>query len=73
MLIYIIPVLVFIVTSVLLYMVSNHKSKNETKQILIRNVLPGLVISLLVFVIIKYRDSQFFNPEPLQHGNFFDE
>ena len=40
--------------------------------IIIRNILPGMVVGLLVFVILKYKDSQIFNSEPLMHGNYFD-
>ena len=53
-------------------MISNDPKKNKTNTIILRNILPGIVVSLLVFVIIKYKDSQMFNPEPLMYGNYFD-
>ena len=72
MYIYIISLIVFIITSTLLYSISNDPNKSELNVILIRNALPGLVIGLLVFVIIKYKDSDIFNAEPMMNGNFFD-
>ena len=72
MILYIIPIIVFLLVSLSMYLVSNNKDKNKLDFILIRNVLPAMVISLLVFVIIKYRDSRIFNPEPLMQGNYFD-
>ena len=72
MLIYLIPVIIFIISSLSLYMLSNDKEKAKPKTIIIRNILPSIVLSLLVFIIIKYRDSSLFNHEPLMGGNYFD-
>uniref|UniRef100_A0A6C0I914 Uncharacterized protein n=1 Tax=viral metagenome TaxID=1070528 RepID=A0A6C0I914_9ZZZZ len=72
MILYIIPIIVFLLVSLSMYLVSNNKDKNKPDFILIRNVLPAMVISLLVFIVIKYRDSRIFNPEPLMEGNYFD-
>ena len=72
MFIYLIPVIVFIIMSLSLYLISNDKEKTKPKTVIIRNILPSIVLSLLVFIIIKYRDSSIFNPEPLMGGNYFD-
>ena len=72
MFIYIIPIIVCIITSILMYSISNNPEKSEMSTVLGRNVLPGVVMGLLVFVIIKYKDSQMFNPEPMMYGNYFD-
>ena len=72
MFIYIIPIIVFITVSVIMYIVSNDKNKSKPQTIIIRNILPGIVVSLLVFVIIKYKDTSLFNHEPLMTGNYFD-
>ena len=72
MFIYLIPVIVFIIMSLSLYLISNDKEKAKPKTVIIRNILPSIVLSLLIFVIIKYRDSSIFNPEPLMSGNYFD-
>ncbi len=72
MFIYLVPMAVFIISCTLMYLVSNDKEKSKPKKIIIRNVLPSVVISLFVFIIIKYRDSDLFNPEPLMNVNYFD-
>ena len=72
MFVYLIVLAVFLTVSSIMYMISNDPKKSKTKTIILRNVLPGIVVSLLVFVIIKYKDSQMFNPEPLMYGNYFD-
>ena len=72
MMLYVIPIVVFLIVSLGMYMISNDKNKSKPKTIIIRNVLPGIVVSLLVFVIIKYKDSEIFNPEPLMSGNYFE-
>jgi RsiW-degrading membrane proteinase PrsW (M82 family) len=72
MLLYVIPIIVFIIVSLGMYFISNDKNKSKPKTILIRNILPGIVVSLLVFVIIKYKDSELFNPEPLMSGDYFE-
>jgi len=72
MLLYVVPVVVFLIVSLGMYMISNDKNKSKPKTIIVRNILPGIVVSLLVFVIIKYKDSEIFNPEPLMSGNYFE-
>ena len=72
MLLYIVPIVVFIIISLGMYIISNDKNKSKPKTVIIRNILPGIVVSLLIFVIIKYKDSEMFNPEPLMSGNYFE-
>ena len=72
MYIYLIVFIVFVITTTLLYGISNDPKKSEVDVILLRNALPGMVMGLLVFVIIKYKDSKLFNSEPLMPGNYFD-
>ena len=72
MFVYLVPIIVFIISCTLMYLVSNDKEKSKPRIIFIRNVLPSIVISLFVFIIIKYRDSGIFNNEPLMTVNYFD-
>jgi len=72
MFLYIIPIIVFVIVSVSMYLVSNDKNKSKPSVIITRNILPGIVVSLLVFAIIKFKDSQLFVNEPLLGGNYFD-
>jgi len=55
-----------------MYLLSNDPKKTDIDVILLRNALPGLVVGLLVYVIIKYKDSKLFNNEPLMPGGYFD-
>jgi len=72
MFIYIIPLIVFLITTGIMYLLSNDPKKTDIDVILLRNALPGLVVGLLVYVIIKYKDSKLFNNEPLMPGGYFD-
>ena len=69
---FLLPFIVFIVTSVLMYTISADEKKNEFSTIVLRNVLPAAVIGVLVFTILKFKDSQIFNHEPMMYGNYFD-
>jgi hypothetical protein len=70
-LLFIVPILVFIISSTILYILSNNPEKKKTNTILIRNIMPGIVIGLFVFIVIRYKDAQLFNSEPLMHGDYF--
>jgi hypothetical protein len=71
-LLYGVPVLVFIFTCIFLYTISNDTKKDKPKNIISKNVLPAIVLSLLIFIIIKYKDTDAFNSEPVMSGNYFD-
>jgi len=64
-----IPVLIFLVLSILLYVISNNENKNELNVIFLQNVLPSVVVSVFAFLLIKYRDNI---NEPMMKGNYFD-
>jgi multisubunit Na+/H+ antiporter MnhF subunit len=68
----IIPLVTAILVSITMYLISKDTKKNKPEKIVIRNVCPGIIVGLLVFVIIKYRNSSLFNQQPLMTGNFFD-
>jgi hypothetical protein len=72
MLVYFISFVVSLIVTVLLYYVSNDPNKSDTSIIILRNLFPGIMMGLLVFVIVKYKDSELLNPEPLMYGNYFD-
>ena len=65
---YIIPVIVFIVLSGIMYLVSEDPEKNKLGNILLRNALPGVIVAVLVFFILKQTGVS----EPLMTGNYFD-
>ena len=71
-LLYLIPLVVFLIASFTMYGISTEEDKNTFSSIFIKNVLPASVISVLVFVIIKFKDSSVFNSEPMMRGNYFD-
>ena len=72
LLLYLLPLSVFIVISIVMYIISADEDKNDFSKILTRNVFPALVVGLLVFAIIKFKDSGMFNPEPMMKGNYFE-
>jgi len=55
-----------------MYTISADEKKNEFGTIFLRNILPALILGILVFTILKFKDSQFFNHEPMMYGNYFD-
>ena len=72
MFLYIIPFLILVISSIIMYVVSRDVDKNKPQTILIRNILPSVVIAVLTFVIIKFKDTNLFVNEPLMNGNYFD-
>ena len=70
LLLYILPCLIFIVVTYILYHTSKNKNKNETKEF-IKLMIPGLVIGISVFLFMKYKE-HLLNEEPMMHGNFFE-
>ena len=71
MLIYILPIIIFIVTSIVLYMLSTDPKKKSISSITVRNILPATVLAITVFCIIKFKDN-LFTSEPMMDGNYFD-
>ena len=69
---YILPIIIFAIVSSVMYMISKDPKKNDIKNIITRNVLPGLLISIIVFLIIKFKDANLLNNEPMMDGNYFD-
>ena len=69
---YILPIIIFVIVSGVMYMISKDPKKNDIKNIITRNVLPGMLISIIVFLIIKFKDANLLNNEPMMDGNYFD-
>jgi hypothetical protein len=67
MLLYIVPIILFGIITGIMYKMEDDKSKMNK----IKLVLPGVIVSVIVFFIIKYRDN-LFNQEPIMGGNYFD-
>ena len=72
MLLYLLPVLIFVIVAIILYSLTEKKEENEISGILIKNILPASLISILVFIIIKFKDSSAFNDERMMMGGYFD-
>ena len=70
---YLIPIVICIVASVSMYLITpdTNESKNDLVNIFIRNILPGISIGLLTYLIIKNKTFNKYN-EPLMEGNYFD-
>jgi len=69
---YVLPLVIFVIATFTLYSISADEDKNEFGTIFMRNIFPSALLSILVFVIIKFKDSGVFNPEPMMRGNYFD-
>jgi membrane protein YdbS with pleckstrin-like domain len=63
---YIIPVIVFLAISIC---VSIYTYDEKKPKINVQGVLFAIVLSILVFLCMKYQD---ISHEPMMHGNYFD-
>ena len=72
---YVVPIIAFLITMILMYLMdsSDDDVKNDPKHILIRIILPSLVMAVLTFVVLRYKDSDVLNSEPTMKGNYFDQ
>jgi hypothetical protein len=70
---YLIPLIICVIASVSMYLVTpnSNEHKNDFINILIRNILPGISIGILTYLIIKNKSFNKYN-EPLMSGNYFD-
>jgi len=48
-----------------------YKYSDDKENSKIQILSPGLIIAILAFLIIKYKDN-LFNTEPMMAGNYFD-
>ena len=64
LILYGLPLLVFLIICMIMY---KNNEKEEVNYIKI--LLPGIVITVLVFLIIKYKENV---SEPMMNGNYFD-
>ena len=71
MLLYIIPIIVFVIVSYGLYHFSKDSKKDNNEVIFIRNILPGLFASIFAFICIKYKDT-LLSDETVMQGNYYD-
>ena len=71
MFIYIVPIIVFLVMSIGIYYLKNGQTEKKEDTNVVFILIPSLVVSVLVYVFIKYKDHMF-NSEPMMGGNFFD-
>ena len=62
----ILPILIFIISTALFYIISNDPDKKKKP---INFLIPGVFISVCTFGILKYRET---HSEPLMQGNYFD-
>lgn len=69
LLLYLLPVVVFVILSLTIYNLSSEKNKENLFE---KILLPSGIVSLLVFMVIKFKDSLLFNSEPMKTGNYFD-
>jgi hypothetical protein len=65
------PIFVFIILSVIMYTISESSTKNEPSTIFLKYILPSAVISIILFSIIKFKDSMVFSDEPMKTGSFY--
>ena len=67
---YKIPIIVFIVISVIMYFVSD-VSEKDTNFVIKKSIAPGMVAAIVAAIYIKYKDN-FISNEKLMPGNYFD-
>jgi uncharacterized BrkB/YihY/UPF0761 family membrane protein len=63
----IVPIVLFIITSYVIYHYSNDPQKSEKPM---NFIFPGVAVAVLSFIAMKYKDN--FTSEPMMQGNYFD-
>jgi hypothetical protein len=63
---YLVPVAIFLVMSIFLTFYDTDDKKNKIK---IKAIVPSFIVSVLVFLAIKYNEM---THEPMMPGNYFD-
>jgi len=72
-------ILIFVVVSAfisyLLYYITpeSNESKNDTTNVIIRNVLPGITFGLFVMVLIKNKEDKLIDTDEIMTGSYFGE
>ena len=61
------PLILFIITSYLVYHFSEDPGKNEKPM---KFIFPGVGVAVLAFIALKYKDN--LSPEPMMQGSYFD-
>jgi len=70
---YIVPVLVFLlIVSIVYYLEKDQSKKKKSSFLFVRAILPGFTMALITYLLIKYKSSDLFVNEPLMKGNYFD-
>ena len=65
-----VPIIVFLLTSSVFYYITKKDKEKEPVNYL-KIGAPGILLAVLVFLIIKYKDT-FIQSEPVMTGNYFD-
>jgi hypothetical protein len=75
MTLFIIPIIVFVLTSSVCYYFNSNSETKEGTETKYKEYLkigaPGILLAVLVFLIIKYKDV-IVHSEPVMTGNYFD-
>ena len=61
------PVILFVLTSFVLY---NNSKDPEKKEKPMKFIFPGVVVAVVSFIALKYKDNM--TPEPMMQGSYFD-
>ena len=61
------PIILFILTSFIMY---NNSKDPDKKQTPMKFIFPGVIVAVISFIALKYKDSM--TPEPMMQGNYFD-
>ena len=71
MIVYILPIIIFLIVVSLMYYFSKDPNKDELDTILIKNIVPGVAAGVITYFIVKYKDD--ISPdEEIMTGNYFD-
>jgi hypothetical protein len=69
LLLYGFPILIFVILFLTFYNLSSEENKSKMLE---KQILPSAIVAVIVFLIIKFKDSMMFNSEPMKSGNYFD-
>ena len=68
---YILPLVIFIIIYLAMIKLSPEEKDKTNAYLSLKNIAPAVISSVIVFLIIKYKD-KFIHSEPVMSGNYFD-
>ena len=68
---YILPIFIFIITSIIIHIFFNKNPEKNNKYEIFKKTIPGIILGLIYFIFNKYKNGYKIREE-MMYGNYFD-